>query len=122
MKMLFEGKMNKAEWCRHWREERIRERALRHERYLKYKSCRTFAFSALRELYDYQYLPKEDVFINLINRYKDKLTPDYIENAARIIETWKPAARERSKELLKNLIYYGNPLLSMIKKSDIPVP
>lgn len=107
--------MTKAKWLVHWREERIKERNyLRSLPYVEIGNLSSF----LKEMYDHIFTSKQDAFIRLTERYKSKLSKEYLEDAAKRIESWKPAARERSKEVFKSLVYSRNPFIEGFK--DIP--
>lgn len=115
--------MTKNEWIRYWREERIRQRRLTP------KTLSTSnLISVLREYYDYAYLPEQEAFSNLVERYKDKISPELIQKHKRLMKIWKPEAKKRASEQMKNIIYDSNPFLKMVPKDDsfkgvyIPIP
>jgi len=111
--------MTKFQWIVHWREERIRQRRIIYE-LLDYPS-KVDLGNALKELYDYQYLPKQQVLITLLHKYKDKLAPEFILSAEKRIESWKPEAKIRAAdEMFKFLIYAENPFLKLAKPLEIP--
>lgn len=107
--------MSREEWKLHWQ----RVRAERPKSYV----CIGQITPALQELYDYVYLPKQDVYIHLVNRYKAKLRQEHFDK----IESWKPEAKKRAKERLGQFVYYKNPLFELFSKggfkgSYMPVP
>ena len=115
--------MTRDEWVVHWRNFRIQERENRPKISLSSKSIN----SVLKELYGYMYLPKQNVFINLISRYENKLDRDFVKDAKEKIERWKPQAKDRAHEIFRSLIYSKNPLLELVKKDEskgvsFPVP
>lgn len=114
--------MTKAQWVRQWREIRIQKRLSAN----KSLTSTTFV-AALREVYDYIYLPKQTVFIDLVERYQTKLSPEFIIKSQELIKKWKPEAKVRASDIMKNLIYNSNSFLKMIPKDEfkgayIPIP
>ena len=114
--------MTKNEWIREWRERRISNRHLR-------ELLPTGNIGKLlRELYQYSYTIKQQSIIGLVERYKNKLSSEYIKNHEKLMEKWRPEAKARASEMFSNLIYKKNPFLSLIPKEDnfagkyIPVP
>lgn len=101
--------MTKFEWIVQYRESRIQKRKI---------VCKidTGSFATiLKELYEYIYLPKQQVKIDLVNRYKDKLKLDYLLEYENLVKIWKPDAKVRSNELMKSLVYCENPLLKLVR-------
>lgn len=111
--------MTRAEWYTHWREERIKRR-------------RPVPFigsyvSILKELYDFQYTDNEEIFINLVERYRDKLPRPIAARKLNLVRVIRRAAKKRAAETFRHLVYGANPFLRLIPKEDfsgafIPVP
>lgn len=103
-----------------WKSE---QRKIRVER-LKEPLAAGVITGLLRELYSYSWTEKQQAYIKLVERYKDRLPQRYQDQ----IEAWRPEAKERAKDLFQSLLSPSNPFLEFIKKSDdfsgkyVPVP
>ncbi len=106
--------MTKNQWIVAHREKRIKEKNLRNATPV---SPNLFN-EILKELYEYLYLPHEEVIIHLVSRYKEKLSPEYLKNHDDLMNEWKPEAKERAAKLMQDLIYCKNPFLSLIKPDN----
>ena len=108
--------MNRREWYLFYRQSRID----------KPKNSLTIGelTEVLKEIYDYYYTPKQEVFIRLVNRYANNLNKSYFDK----IESWKPKAKKKARDQFRQLIYSSNPLFEMIPKDDdfkgkyVPIP
>lgn len=114
--------MTRNQWIVHWREQRIKKKA-EYNKHLTAKELNEI----FREVYDYSYLPKQQVFISLFERYKKKASPEFVSKAEQQINFWRPQAKERARVMWTSLVYSENPLLKMIKKDSfkgkyVPVP
>jgi len=110
--------MTKNQWLVYWREKRLEER----RRYAQSTGLFINTFNEfLKEVCAHIYTDKQEVTISLVHRYKEKLSPEYLSKHEKLVQIWKPEAKERAAELFRNLVYSKNPLLSMISKgSDFP--
>jgi hypothetical protein len=111
--------MTREEWKDHYRQIRL-------ARPKETLDSHTVA-ACLRELYEYDYLAKEEAFMRLVNRYKAKLDSQFLVRAQLKIEMWKPIAKKRAMENFKSLLGPKNPWLSMMPKDELggayfPVP
>ncbi len=107
--------MTKKQWIIEYRQKRIEEK-LRWSRQTIVSS--SIFNEVLKELYDYLYLPKEQVAITLVHKYKEKLSAEYLDRHAKLLAEWKPEAKIRVAEMWKSLIYDKNPFLAMIPKEN----
>lgn len=109
--------MTKLEWKAKYRQERIsRVRAA--------LSTKEVA-QILGDPYAHVFTEKQDAFIRLVHRYKNKLDASHLER----IETWRTEAKKKAEKQMDPLFYSKNPFLSMIPKNEsswvghyVPVP
>ena len=102
--------MTRNQWTVESREQRIKRRNLWLSKPATNLSGAMNA--ALKELYGYIYLPKQQVTIDLVRRYKNKLDPEYMKKHWHLVEIWKPEAKTRADEMFRALLYSKNPFLS----------
>lgn len=116
--------MTRAEWYQHWRELRIEKRKNTPAITLDSRVM----IRALRSVYNYIYTPTQTVFIHLFYRYKRTMPLASAVQKAKRIHSWRPAAREEAKRLMKDLLLRPNPLLALMPPDRgswgayIPVP
>ncbi len=111
--------MTKVEWKESYRQLRLArtKTSISHETLM----------NVFKEMYSYDFLPQQEVFIRLVRRYGSKLS-DSKKHLAKI-EQWRPEAKARADEHFKHLVYDLNPFLSLVPKSGgsfsgayLPVP
>jgi len=117
--------VTKQDWLIKWREYRVEQKILREA--ATFPTAGEF-FICLREVYGYSYLPKQEITMHLVNKYKDKLSPNYLKEHFRLVESWKLDAEKRAHELMKSLLFGPNLFLALRNKetyftgSYFPVP
>ena len=105
--------MNKLQWRSFYQSQRLYRKSLSLGVYTS-----TDLVKALREVYNFDYTKQQDSFICLVSKYKKKLPRSSAAKKLNLIRSWRPEARVRAREQLKNLVYSNNPFLSLTLKND----